>query len=130
MTGEEIEMIARRTAEIVVERLREEAAVAPAMPRMLSAAEVAERFAVTADWARANADRLGAVRLGDGPRPRLRFDPAKVEAALNSLPIGNGSPDERSCSGSAIPPRRRRSPASQAAGQSPKRPGADTRRYP
>jgi hypothetical protein len=31
-----------------------------------------------------NADRLGALRLGSGVRPRLRFDPQLVEKRLDS----------------------------------------------
>jgi ATP-dependent exoDNAse (exonuclease V) alpha subunit len=51
----------------------------------------------------AHADELGAIRLGDGPRPRLRFDPAavtqrlqprrgRVSAPLPSTPVGAGVP--------------------------------------
>ena len=45
---------------------------------LLTAAEVAAAFNVTRGWVYAHADELGAIRLGDGPRPRLRFDPAVV----------------------------------------------------
>jgi len=49
----------------------------------LTAAEVARRFRVSPEWVRENADRLGALQLGDGPRPRLRFDPERVADALS-----------------------------------------------
>jgi hypothetical protein len=58
-------------------------------PALLTAAEVAERYGVSADWVRSNADRLGVVRLGDGARPRLRFPAAAVAEALNASP-GSG----------------------------------------
>lgn len=45
---------------------------------LVDAAEVARRFGVTAEWVRDRAGELGAVRLGSGPRPRLRFDPTSV----------------------------------------------------
>lgn len=50
--------------------------------RLLTAREVAERYGVTPEWVRENAARLGVIRLGAGPRPRLRFDPEMVAAAL------------------------------------------------
>lgn len=49
---------------------------------MLTAAQVAARFNVDRSWVYAHAEELGVVRLGDGPRPRLRFDPAIVSQRL------------------------------------------------
>jgi hypothetical protein len=57
---------------------------APTTPCFIDAATVARRFGVSAQWVRENAERLGAVRLGDGPRPRLRFDPNRVAEVLNA----------------------------------------------
>jgi ATP-binding cassette subfamily B protein len=45
---------------------------------MLTAAQVAARFNVDRGWVYAHAAELGVVRLGEGPRARLRFDPAVV----------------------------------------------------
>jgi hypothetical protein len=45
---------------------------------LLTARQVATRFNVDRSWVYAHADELGVVRLGQGPRPRLRFDPAVV----------------------------------------------------
>lgn len=66
-----IEAIARRVAQL----LR-----APDVQGdgLLAAAQVAARLGVDRSWVYAHADELGAVRLGQGPRPRLRFDPAVV----------------------------------------------------
>jgi len=68
--------------------------------RLLTAAEVAQRFGVSPEWVRENADRLGVVRLGDGPRPRLRYDPGRVAEALNARSVRGrsdapNSPPER-----------------------------------
>jgi hypothetical protein len=52
--------------------------------RLLTAADVARRFGASAEWVRENAERLGALRLGDGTRPRLRFDPVRVAEALSA----------------------------------------------
>jgi hypothetical protein len=50
---------------------------------------VAAHYAVGVHFIYAHADDLGAIRLGAGPRPRLRFDPAVVRerwASVNALP--------------------------------------------
>ncbi len=49
---------------------------------LLTANEVAAAFNVARGWVYAHADELGAIRLGDGPRPRLRFDPTVVTQQL------------------------------------------------
>jgi hypothetical protein len=54
--------------------------------RMLTAAQVAERWSVDRAWVYDHADQLGARRLGSGKRPRLRFDPAEVAAYLQTGP--------------------------------------------
>lgn len=43
-----------------------------------TARQVADHYAVTRDFVYAHANELGGIRLGGGPRPRLRFDPAAV----------------------------------------------------
>jgi hypothetical protein len=75
-----IEAIARR----VMQLLQEHSAV-PARARLVSATEIARRFGVSRQWVYENADRLGAVRLGRGARPRLRFDPQHVETRLDRV---------------------------------------------
>lgn len=77
---------------------------------LLTAAEVARRFGVTAGWARENADRLGAIRLGTGPKARMRFDVEKVAAALSVSEFRKRSVPEDSRR--ALEKRPRRSPTS------------------
>lgn len=50
---------------------------------LIDAAEVARRHGVTRSWAYDHAGDLGALRLGNGTRARLRFDPATVAAYLD-----------------------------------------------
>jgi len=52
-------------------------------PALIDAAEVARRHGVTRSWAYDHAADLGAIRLGNGTRARLRFDPATVAAYLD-----------------------------------------------
>ncbi len=60
-----------------VERLRVELLAAinqAARPTLVDAAVVASELGVSRRWVYENADELGAVRLGDGVRGRLRFN--------------------------------------------------------
>lgn len=83
-----VESIARR----VVELLREEV---PSGPHLVDAAVVAERHGVARSWVYENAERLGAVRLGDGPRARLRFDLREVDRRLASWSAAGGQKGQR-----------------------------------
>lgn len=69
----DVETIAALVAAHVTRELEDRLGAAPTAG-LVDAAEVAQRFGVTAEWVRDHADELGVVRLGDGPRPRLRFD--------------------------------------------------------
>ena len=53
--------------------------------QLVSAAEVANELGVGRQWVYEHAAELGAVRLGDGPRGRLRFDLEAVRAATGCL---------------------------------------------
>jgi hypothetical protein len=73
-----VEAVARR----VIELLGEEGPF-PIPSRLIDAAEVARRLGVARSTVYEKAAELGAIRLGDGPRARLRFDPRLVERALD-----------------------------------------------
>lgn len=59
------------------------------------AAWIAQRFGLTPAWVREHKTELGAVLVGDGPRPRLRFDPAAIDAffARAASPVPEKSPE-------------------------------------
>jgi hypothetical protein len=71
-----VEAIAQRVAEL----LRADLGLSP---RLLTPSQVAERFAVSRTWVYEHADELGAVRLGQGPKARLRFGAEIVSQALH-----------------------------------------------
>jgi len=79
-----IEAIARRVAELLGQD-------AP----LLDAAAVARRLGRSRDWVYDHAAELGSVQLGNGKRPRLGFEPAKVadylDACESSRRTGDGS---------------------------------------
>jgi hypothetical protein len=88
---EDVEAIARRVAEL----LRADPA---ADAQYVDASTIARRFGVTRAWVYQHKSRLGAVPLGSGPKPRLRFDITRVPELLGG---------QRDTS----PPRRRGRPA-------------------
>ena len=71
-----IEAVARRLAEL----LRDDVHAG----ELIDAAEVARRFGVARSWVYDHAEELGALPLGGGSRPRLRFDPEIVAARLQA----------------------------------------------
>lgn len=62
------EVIAERVVEMLEQRDRRRVGA------FATAADVAERLQVRKSWVYANQHRLGVIRLGDGPKARLRFD--------------------------------------------------------
>jgi hypothetical protein len=79
LTDAQLEALAELVAGRLVELLHDR----PTGPEpLIDAAEVARRFGVTRSWVYDHAGPLGAVRLGNGPRARLRFDPGAVALAL------------------------------------------------
>ena len=53
--------------------------------RKLTAAEVAERWGFDRSWVYQHSAQLGAIPVGEGRRPRLRFDPDEVERAVTAM---------------------------------------------
>lgn len=103
-----------RLADLLAPRIAD-ALRAPAEVELLDAGEVARRFGVTAEWVRDHRDELGAISLGDGPRPRLRFDVQHVAATLTRrsesgrsldadppVPKGDRPPTSHGRSGNAL----------------------------
>lgn len=72
---EQFDELAELVADRVAERLRREGTGS----LLIDVAGVARRLGVSRDFVYRNAEELGAIRLGEGPRPRLRFDPATVD---------------------------------------------------
>ncbi|MGB7685002.1 MAG: hypothetical protein WBL45_04390 [Solirubrobacterales bacterium] len=56
---------------------------------LVDAAELARRFGIERTWVYSHAIELGAVKLGSGPKPRLRFDPEIAARVLKG--VGEGS---------------------------------------
>jgi hypothetical protein len=77
-----IEAVARRVVELLDRR------GLSGGPELVDAAELARRLGIERSWVYTHAIELGAVKLGSGRKPRLRFDPQAAARALHK--IGGG----------------------------------------
>jgi hypothetical protein len=97
---DDIEAIARRVAELV--RPDRERPV-----RYLTVAELAAQFGVSTEWVYEHKAELGAIRLGDGPKARLRFDREHVTEVIRARRYGalprRSAARPRSASGRVLP---------------------------
>lgn len=66
-----------------------------------TAEDIARRHGVKAAWVRTNGDALGGRRLGSGPKPRWRFNPAiadqriaTMRADRHAVRTGSDAPDQ------------------------------------
>jgi hypothetical protein len=78
-----VDLIARRVLQLLGDRNGDEI-------QLLTVAQVARRFQVHPSWVYANARRLGALRLGTGPKAPLRFDPRRVALAVEDEGVPSG----------------------------------------
>jgi hypothetical protein len=92
-------------ADAVAERLRVES---PGEDHLLDAAAVARRFGVSRDWVYLHADELGAMRLGEGSKARLRFDLEAVRAATGCSVSKRSQPENVNADGDSEPAPARR----------------------
>ena len=83
-----------RLADMLAPRIADALRARPAA-ELVDAAELARRFALTAEWVRDHKEELGVIRLsedGEGKKPRLRFDPEHVAGVLRRRSERVGSP--------------------------------------
>jgi hypothetical protein len=82
-----LERLARRTAELLADRLQiPKAPPQHELPELLTAAEVSAWWGVHRGWVYEHASELGAIRIGSGRRPTLRFDPEQITRRLARPP--------------------------------------------
>ncbi len=117
LTPDAVERIAQRVAQLLRQNTTgqgaEDRAAAESPPmRLLDATQLARQLGVTRTWVYEHADELGAIRLGTGPKSRLRFNTQTVTQALREYstqaPAPAHRPEETSRPGK---PRRRPAPA-------------------
>jgi hypothetical protein len=116
---EVVDAIARRVVELLEKRGLQRR-------ELVDAAELARRLGIERSWVYSHAIELGAVKLGSGPKPRLRFDPeiaARVLQKVGEGPVAD--PPTRSGERAGQPPGRRGSeipllPVREPGGSGPK----------
>ncbi len=72
------EAIARKVVELLERRGLQKR-------ELVDAAELAKRFGIERSWVYSHAIELGAVKLGCGAKPRLRFDPQIAARVLRKV---------------------------------------------
>jgi hypothetical protein len=88
LTPDAIEQVAQRVAQL----LRHESPppadnqddTRPRPARLLTADQLARHLGLNRAWVYEHAAELGAIQLGNGPRPRLRFDAQLAAQALQA----------------------------------------------
>jgi hypothetical protein len=86
----DVEAIAQRVVEILGD--------APSSGQLVSAAELSRRLGLSRSTVYEKADEFGAIRIGNGPRARLRFDARAIEerlAVTRPAPSPRASPGRR-----------------------------------
>lgn len=84
---------AARTAEILATKLDSQPDV-----ELVGAKQIARMLGVNESWVYAHASELGAIRLGTGPKSRVRFDPARARCSSER--------DRRTIPSFRLPPQR------------------------
>ena len=77
--------VVEATAKLVFELLGVEVAERDRGPVLEDARQTAERFSLSKRWVYEHAEELGVIRVGEGHRPRLRFDPHIVRQRIADL---------------------------------------------
>jgi hypothetical protein len=108
LTPETIEQIAHCVAQLLQRGESPRGGATVETRQLLDAAQLARRLGVTRAWVYEHAAELGAVALGDGPKARLRFDPAIAVQMLQARRRGGVAP---SSTPDRTRARRRRQPA-------------------
>ena len=86
LSDQAIEALAARIAAMLAEPERPGRKLEDSMtgPALVDAATLSRRLGISRTWIYEHAVELGAIALGDGSRARLRFDPERALAVLES----------------------------------------------
>ena len=98
-----VEAIARRVVELLERRGLQQR-------ELVDATELARRFGIERSWVYSHAIELGAVKLGEGPKPRLRFDPQIAARVLRRVGEGPAADPPARSGERAVQPQRGREP--------------------
>jgi hypothetical protein len=92
VSPQELDALAEAVATRVVAQLRAEPAAPPSEPGLVDAAALARALGVSPSYVYSRSSELGARRLGNGPKARLRFDLERAVEAHASCAAGSAAP--------------------------------------
>lgn len=87
-------MLDQATIDTIAERVAQFLGDAHLTTRLVDAETLARRHGVSRSFIYEHAEELGVIRLGAGPRPRLRFDPDFALRAFTERQRGEGAEGE------------------------------------
>jgi predicted ABC-type ATPase len=83
LTPQAVEQVATRVAQLLHRQQEDRERTRSSQPTgMLTVSQLAQHLHLNRAWVYEHADELGAIRLGDGPKARLRFDLHIAKTAL------------------------------------------------
>ena len=109
LTPQAVEQVASRVAQMLQRQQQQSAEIPGAKEQQgfLNVAQLARHLGLNPAWIYEHADELGAIRIGDGPKARIRFDLYTATQALRQH-----QPGRTQGPATATPRKPRRSPAS------------------
>lgn len=110
ITPETIERIAQRVVQLLHHQAQpSDPATGTPSRELMDAGQLAKHLGLTRAWVYEHALQLGAIHLGHGPRPRLRFD---LQTATQALDSRRRTSEPAHTTPRPGRPRRQRTPAS------------------
>ncbi|HYM46771.1 MAG TPA: hypothetical protein VES65_11510 [Solirubrobacteraceae bacterium] len=89
LTPQAVEQVASRVAQLLHRQQEDQERRRMSEPTgMLTVSQLAQHLHLNRAWVYEHADELGAIRLGDGPKARLRFDLRTAKTALGQHQAG------------------------------------------
>jgi hypothetical protein len=83
-----VEQVAGRVAQLLRRQQQQEQSHASEPAGMLTVSELAQHLHLNRAWVYEHADELGAIRVGNGPKARIRFDLHTAKGALQQHHVG------------------------------------------
>ena len=91
LTPQAVEQVANRVAALLQRQQHNQQQAQTREPTgMLTVSELAQHLHLHRAWVYEHADELGAIRVGNGPKARIRFDLHTAKGALQRQQAGRG----------------------------------------
>jgi hypothetical protein len=90
LTPQAVEQVASRVAQLLQRQQQRERSRTSEPTGMLTVSQLAQYLHLNRAWVYEHAEELGAIRVGNGPKARLRFDLHTAKAALQAQQADRG----------------------------------------